>query len=214
SRDVSERLVRVERPPRVTAEFKNSPLLEVIDVLAGKAGANVVIAPDVDAKTRISMRFQDVPCSDALDALVKTAGYAVVEEPSEKGNSVGSAVVFLPTEHGGPDFLGGGKRGSTPFVGPISTIRRSRLPFGIGADAVGSDAFWATDFGITATLRLFQQDADSRVEQAPSMSVLSDAEATIFVGQTVRWADVSVASTQSGTTTSSVKEAPNSPIQV
>lgn len=349
ARDVSERLVRIERPPRVTAEFKNSPLLEVIDVLAGKAGANVVISPDIDARTRISMRFQDVPWSDALEALVKTAGYAVVEENSgiirivspeqleerlesraftfrylrpqdlyrprikadtivgepravdepvkqftvldalrsaltrrdgvpvgslqyvsdtntiivtdtppalaairrlverldvepyqvhlevkvvttsnsdlaqvgmrystgnEKGITIGSSVVFLPNHATNPDFFGGGKPGSTPFVGANSTIRRSRLPFGIGQDAVGSDAFWATDFGITATLRLFQQDSDSRVEQAPSMSVLSDAEATIFVGQTVRWADIDVASTQSGTTTSAVKEAPNSPIQV
>ncbi|MCE9583080.1 MAG: hypothetical protein K8T20_11340 [Planctomycetes bacterium] len=349
ARDDSARLVRVERPPRVTADFKNSPLLEIIDVLAGKAGANVVIAPDIDAKVRITMRFQDVPWTDALEALVKTAGYAVVtersgivrivtalqlesqmetqvftlhylrpqdlyrprikadtlvgepkgvEEPikqftvldalrsaltrrgdraigslqyvqdtnsimvtdtapglgqirrlldrldvepyqvhleckvvttrnadlaqvgilystgSRRGISIGTSVVFLPNSHSGPAFFGGGAPGSTPFLGANSTIRRSRLPFGIGEDAVGSDAFWSTDFGITATLRLFQQDSDSRVEQAPSLSVLSDAEATIFVGETLRWAQIEVASTQSGTTTTSVKEAPNSPIQV
>lgn len=348
-RDVSERLVRVERPPRVTADFKNSPLLEIIDVLAGKAGANIVIAPEVDAKTRITMRFQDVPWNDALDALVKTAGYTVVTEASgivrivaadrlesqletrafsfrylrpqdlyrprikadtlvgdpkgvdepvkqftaldalrsaltrrgdravgslqyvqdantiivtdtapaldairrlverldvepyqvhleckvvtttnadlaqvgilystgkQRGLSVGSSVVFLPNHAGGSTFFGGGAPGSTPFTGPNSTIRRSRLPFGIGQDAVGSDAFWATDFGITATLRLFQQDSDSRIDQAPSLTALSDAEATLFVGETVRWGVVEVASTQSGTTTSSLKEAPNSPIQV
>ncbi len=348
-RDVSERLVRVERPPRVTADFKNSPLLEIIDVLAGKAGANIVIAPEVDAKTRITMRFQDVPWNDALDALVKTAGYTVVTEASgivrivaqenlekqletrsfafrylrpqdlyrprikadtlvgdpkgvdepvkqftaldalrsaltrrgdraigslqyiqdantiivtdtvpaldqirrlverldvepyqvhleckvvtttnadlaqvgilyssgkQRGLSVGSSVVFLPNHAGGSTFFGGGALGSTPFTGPNSTIRRSRLPFGIGEDAVGSDAFWATDFGITATLRLFQQDSDSRIDQAPSLTALSDAEATLFVGETVRWGVVDVASTQSGTTTSSLKEAPNSPIQV
>ncbi|KAF0244799.1 MAG: type IV pilus assembly protein [Planctomycetota bacterium] len=349
ARDVSERLVRVERPPRVTADFKNSPLLEVIDVLAGKAGANIVIAPEVDPKTRITMRFQDVPWNDALDALVKTAGYAAVTEASgivrivspekletqletrsfafrylrpqdlyrpkikadtlvgepkgvddpvkqftaldalrsaltrrgdravgslqyvqdantiivtdttpaldqirrlverldvepyqvhleckvvtttnadlaqvgilyttgtQRGISIGSSVVFLPNNAGGSTFFGGGAPGSTPFTGPNSTIRRSRLPFGIGQDAVGSDAFWATDFGITATLRLFQQDTDSRIDQAPSLTALSDAEATLFVGQTVRWGVVEVASTQSGTTTSSLKEAANSPIQV
>ncbi|MEK7470046.1 MAG: hypothetical protein AAB074_21980 [Planctomycetota bacterium] len=340
-REVSERLVRVERPPRVTADFKNSPLLEVIDVLAGKAGANIVIAPEVDPKTRITMRFQDVPWNDALDALVKTAGYAAVTEASgivrivspekletqletrafafrylrpqdlyrpkikadtlvgepkgvdepikqftaldalrsaltrrgdraigslqyvqdantiivtdttpaldqirrlverldvepyqvhleckvvtttnadlaqvgilystgtTRGISIGSSVVFLPNHASGTGFFGTG--------GLSSTVRRSRLPFGIGQDAVGSDAFWSTDFGITATLRLFQQDSDSRIDQAPSLTALSDAEATLFVGQTVRWGVVEVASTQSGTTTSSIKEAANSPIQV
>lgn len=349
AREVSERLVRVERPPRVTADFKNSPLLEVIDVLAGKAGANIVIAPEVDPKTRITMRFQDVPWNDALDALVKTAGYAAITEASgivrivspekletqletrafafrylrpqdlyrpkikadtlvgdpkgvdepikqftaldalrsaltrrgdravgslqyvqdantiivtdttpaidqirrlverldvepyqvhleckvvtttnadlaqvgilystgtRRGISIGSSVVFLPNHASGSAFFGGGAPGSTPFTGANSTIRRSRLPFGIGQDAVGSDAFWATDFGITATLRLFQQDSDSRIDQAPSLTALSDAEATLFVGQTVRWGDVEVASTQSGTTTSSLKEAANSPLQV
>lgn len=349
AREVSPRLVRIERPPRVTADFKASPLLEVIDLLAGKAGANIVIAPEVDAKVRVTMRFQDVPWEDALDALVKTAGYAAVTEPSgivrivspeqlerqletrafafrylrpqdlyrprikadtlvgepkgvdepvkqftvldalrsaltrrgdrtvgslqyvqdantiivtdtapaleairklvdrldvepyqvhleckvvtttnadlaqvgilftsgrQRGISVGSSVVFLPNHASGAPFFGGGAAGSSPFTGANSTIRRSRLPFGIGQDAVGSDAFWATDFGITATLRLFQQDSDSRIDQAPTLTALSDSEATLFVGETVRWGDVEVASTQSGTTTSSLKEAANSPLQV
>jgi general secretion pathway protein D len=132
-----------------------------------------------------------------------------------RGISIGSSVLFVPNgPHSHPDFFGGGAPGTTPFVGPSSTIKRSRLPFGLGDNLVGTDTFWATDFGITATLRLFQQDADTRIEQAPSLSVLSDTEATIFVGESVRWAEIDVASTQSGTTTEAVKEAEDSPIQV
>jgi len=341
-REVSARLIRIVRPPRVTAEFRNSPLVEVLDVLAGKAGANIVIAPEVDGKATVTMRFQDIPWEDALEALVKTAGYAAVTEPSgivrivtperlamqletrvfsfrylrpqdlyrpkikadtlvgdpkpneeavrefsiiealksaltrrgdrpvgslqyvsstnsvivtdtgpvlaqigaaiarldvepyqvhlevkvvstrnsdlaqvgiryttgdASGVSVGTSTLFVPNK---PYVTGAG--GLAPASS--TTIRRSRLPFGIGNDFVATDLFWATDLGITATLRLFQEDATSRLEQAPSLSVLSDTEATIFVGESIRWANVEVAATQAGGTTTSVVEAPGSPIQV
>lgn len=342
-KEVSPRLIRVTKPPRVTADFKSSPLVEIIDILANKAGANIVISPDVDAKLRITMRFQNIPWEDALDALVRTAGYATVTEPSgiirivhpdklvtqmetrvyqfrylrpedlyrpkikgdimvgeprpstdpvkdftiiealqsslsRKGTSVlgslkyiqgtnsvivtdtrpvldqiqkiidrmdiepfqvnlevkvvttrnedlaqigilytqgattrginlGSSVVFVPNSpHGSPDYFGTG--------GTSSTFRRSRLPFGLGHDIVGSDTFWSSNFNITATLRLFQQDTDSKVVQRPSISVLSDAEATLFVGEEVRWAETKAEQGQAGGLTFTIEEAEDSPIQV
>ncbi|MBI2921527.1 MAG: hypothetical protein HYY18_10635 [Planctomycetes bacterium] len=344
-KEVSPRLIRVMKPPRVTADFKNSPLVEIIDILANKAGSNIVISPDIDAKIKITMRFQNIPWEDALDALVRTAGYASVTEPSGiirivhpdklvtqmetrvftfkymrppdlyrpkikgdtmvgdpkgiddalkeftvidalnsslsrkgttvlgslkyiqstnsvivtdtrpvldqiqkiidrldtepfqvhlevkvvstrnsdlaqvgilyttgavRGISVGSSTVFTPNSpHSGPDYFG-----DPPLVGSTSTFRRSRLPFGIGHDLVGSDTFFATNFNITATLRLFQQDTDSKVEQRPSISVLSDAEATLFVGEEVRWAETKAEQGQAGGLSFTLEEAEDSPIQV
>lgn len=344
-KEVSPRLIRVLKPPRVTADFKNSPLVEIIDILANKAGANIVISPDVDAKIKITMRFQNIPWEDALDALVRTAGYASVTEPSgiirivhpdklvtqmetrvftfkflrppdlyrpkikgdtmvgdpkgiddalkeftliealnsslsrkgtqvlgslkyiqatnsvivtdtrpvleqiqkiidrldtepfqvhlevkvvstrnedlaqvgilyttgaTRGISVGSSTIFTPNSpHGSPTFFG-----DVLPAGSTSTFRRSRLPFGIGHDLVGSDTFFATNFNITATLRLFQQDTDSKVEQRPSISVLSDAEATLFVGEEVRWAETKAEQGQAGGLSFTLEEAEDSPIQV
>ena len=347
-REISPRLIRVLKPPRVTADFKNSPLVEIIDILANKAGANIVIAPDVDPKIRITMRFQNIPWEDALDALVRTAGYATVTEPSgiirivspdklvsqmetrvyqfkylrpqdiyrariktelavgeprsttdpvkdftvidslktalsRKGTSVLGTLQYIPetgnlivtdtrpvldqiqkivdkidvepfqvhlevkvvrtsnadlaqigilyTSTTGSGSIHGISSGSSvgffpnterdraggdpDYVIPSSTTtRRSRLPFGIGQDFIGTDAFWATDFPITATLRLFQQDTDSRIEQAPSLSVLSDSEATLFVGETVRWAQTEAEQGQAGGLTFTIKEAEGSPVQV
>jgi type II secretory pathway component GspD/PulD (secretin) len=345
-REASPRVIRISKPPRVTAEFRDSPLVEIIDVLAGKAGANIVISPDVDPKTRITMRFQNVPWDDALDALVKTAGFSAVREASgivrivapeklawqmetrvwrlryvrpqdlyrpkieaptlvgvpkgvdeplkawtvvealtsalsreprenrligslkyladsnslvvtdsapvldridailrvidveppqvnlevklvstrnadlaqvgilyttgtRRGISIGSSVLFVPNSpHGSPEYFGDVVAGAT------SKIRRSRLPFGLGHDLVGSDTFYSTDFGITATLRLFEQDSDTRIEQRPTISALSDTEATIFVGESIRWAEIETQANQNGGVFTAVKESPRSPVQV
>lgn len=68
----------VEKPPRVTMEFKRAELVEVINLLAKQAGANIVI--DSGVKGEVTMRFSDVPWMRALSAVVKTAGYTLVEE--------------------------------------------------------------------------------------------------------------------------------------
>ena len=49
----------VEKPPRVTMEFKRAELSEVINLLAKQAGAKVVIDPGV--KGDVTMRFSDGP---------------------------------------------------------------------------------------------------------------------------------------------------------
>jgi type IV pilus assembly protein PilQ len=76
--NVSNNLIRVEKPPRVHIAFQNVDIREVIDVIAKIGSANVVVAPDV--KGSISIRLRDQPWRDALDAVVKTLGYTVVEE--------------------------------------------------------------------------------------------------------------------------------------
>ncbi len=77
TRDVGNQIY-VEKPPRVTMEFKRAELTEVINLLAKQAGVNIVI--DSYVKGEVTMRFSDVPWMKALDAIVKTAGYSLVEE--------------------------------------------------------------------------------------------------------------------------------------
>jgi len=103
----------------------------------------------------------------------------------------------------------------------------SRLPFGVWNDldrahptgdplaTPAPDTTYGTlDFtGVSMTLRLFAQDSESQIVQAPKLVALDNQEATIFVGETVRYAETSSASNQSGGLTFSIQEAPNSPVQ-
>jgi type IV pilus assembly protein PilQ len=103
----------------------------------------------------------------------------------------------------------------------------TRLPFGVWSeldDAAPVDpvtngtppptTFGTLDFsGVSMALRLFAEDQSSQITQAPKLVALDNQEATIFVGQTVRYAQTTASSNQSGGLTFSIAEAPNSPVQ-
>jgi type IV pilus assembly protein PilQ len=105
----------------------------------------------------------------------------------------------------------------------------TRLPFGVWDDvdratprgfdpslATGAEAttFGTLDFtGVSMALRLFAEDRTSQITQAPKLVALDNQEATIFVGETVRYAQTTASSNQSGGLTFSIAEAPNSPVQ-
>ncbi len=69
------------------------------------------------------------------------------------------------------------------------------------------------DFSSTSILlSLLKTDTKSRITQAPKLFVLDNQEATIFVGESVRYAQTDAASSQSGTLAFSISEADNSPV--
>jgi type II secretory pathway component GspD/PulD (secretin) len=69
------------------------------------------------------------------------------------------------------------------------------------------------DFSSTSILlNLLKTDTKSRITQAPKLFVLDHQEATIFVGESIRYAETEAASSQSGTLQFSIKEATNSPV--
>jgi type IV pilus assembly protein PilQ len=115
----------------------------------------------------------------------------------------------------------------------------SRLPFSIGSDGWGvlpgasgaqggnngipglddsalaaTTSFGRLDFSqMSFTLRLLEQDAHTRIVQAPKLIALDNQEATIFVGQTVRFAQTEATEGQAGGLTFTIREAQNSPVQ-
>lgn len=72
------RVFKVEKPEPVTMSFEDEDIRKVIQAIAKKAGANVVVAPDV--KGLVTLELVDRPWRDALDNVVKTLGFHVVEE--------------------------------------------------------------------------------------------------------------------------------------
>jgi type IV pilus assembly protein PilQ len=65
---------------------------------------------------------------------------------------------------------------------------------------------------VTAALRLLQQDVRSEIAQAPKLIALDHQEATIFVGETIRYAQARAEQGQAGGLQLVVEEAPDSPV--
>jgi len=120
-----------------------------------------------------------------------------------------------------------GEDGWTMAVSLSSTP--TRLPFGVWSDLdraapinpldqttspAPATTYGTLDFtGVQMALRLFKEDRSSQIVQAPKLVALDNQEATIFVGETVRYARTTASSNQSGGLTFSIEEAPQSPVQ-
>jgi len=65
--------------------------------------------------------------------------------------------------------------------------------------------------GLNMMLQFVKQDERSQLQQAPSLLTLDNHAATIFVGDTIRFAEFTTESTETGSTTG-VEEATNSPV--
>ena len=80
---VEDKLVPKEEGPkytgeRITLDFQNADLLNVLRLIAEVSGLNIITAEGVGGK--ISMRMQDVPWDQALDIILKTKGLGQVRE--------------------------------------------------------------------------------------------------------------------------------------
>ncbi|MSR61768.1 MAG: hypothetical protein EXS08_04905 [Planctomycetes bacterium] len=86
-------------------------------------------------------------------------------------------------------------------------------PFVAGAQ-VPATIFGALSFTSWAgALRLLQRDTTTEVIQAPKLVVMDGKEGTIFVGETIRYAQAKSEQGQSGGLQLSVEEADNSPVE-
>jgi type IV pilus assembly protein PilQ len=84
-----------------------------------------------------------------------------------------------------------------------------------GATQIPDTIFGALSFTeVTATLRLLQRDTKSEVIQAPKLVTLDGNASTIFVGETIRYAEAKSEQGQAGGLQLSVSEASGSPVEV
>ncbi|MFT4543231.1 MAG: type IV pilus assembly protein PilQ [Planctomycetota bacterium] len=84
-----------------------------------------------------------------------------------------------------------------------------------GGTIIPDTVFGALSFRqAQATLKLLQRDTRSEVIQAPKLMAMDGKEATIFVGETIRYAEAKTEQGQAGGLQLSVVEARNSPVEV
>ena len=101
----------------------------------------------------------------------------------------------------------------------VTTDRFRRGPFGDstlnpGSTIIPDTVFGSLDFtGVTTVLNLLQKDDTSEIVQAPKIIALDHHPATIFVGDTVRYAQASSEAGQAGGLQLVVSEATGSPVQ-
>jgi type II secretory pathway component GspD/PulD (secretin) len=105
-------------------------------------------------------------------------------------------------KYAGGAGIGGG---SIPglFIDPNQDGTADRLPY----------TFGTLDFSqLKATLRMMKNDVGTEILQRPQILTLNNKEATIFVGNRVRFAQTVAASSQQGTLQFSIEEAQSSPV--
>ena len=106
-----------------------------------------------------------------------------------------------------PFNLGKGSLADRLLPGPRPSTDPSIIP--ISAVAPGILDFSATSLAV----RLLKTDSEAKIVQRPSLVTLNDKPATIFVGETIRYAQAEATAAQSGGLQLEVKEADNSPVQ-
>jgi general secretion pathway protein D len=151
------------------------------------------------AQVFVDVKFISTKNKDLLDIGI---------QPGEKGITAG--ISFGSMVHHLPFNLSGGG-----WEDHISAYRRPGGGFGPEplTDSAAAFTFGTLDFsGTTFALNLLKNDTTSRIVQAPKLIALDNQEATIFVGETIRYAHTTASSNQSGGLEFAIDEAPNSPV--
>ncbi len=121
--------------------------------------------------------------------------------------SMGQIPITLPFELGNGGFEDDiivNDLGFGPFADPSLNAGGTFIP-----DTV----YGALNFtGIQATLKLIQRDTSAELIQAPKILAIDGREATIFVGETFRYAEAKTEQGQAGGLSLALEEADNSPI--
>ena len=113
-----------------------------------------------------------------------------------------------------PFNLGAGGFEDVLIANPTGVGPYADPAFNIGNTTIPNTIFGALSFtGWMGTLRLLQSDSTTEVIQAPKLVALDGREATIFVGETIRYAQAKSEQGQAGGLQLSVEEASSSPVE-
>jgi type II secretory pathway component GspD/PulD (secretin) len=122
------------------------------------------------------------------------------------GGQIPITFPFDPGSGGWDDWIIANPTGQGPWTDPALNA---------GATIIPDTIFGALDFQqVSATLRMLQRDTKSEVVQAPKLIALDGREATIFVGETIRYAEAKTEQGQAGGLSLSITEAAGSPVEV
>jgi len=224
----SEFLAPLERQPSTAAITESFTVLKALSKALSSGGEldyiesqNVLIVRDtqqvLDRIETMLARLDVEPAQVFVDVkLVSTLNTDILNLGVDYGDSgpsisaSGSQIpITLPFGLGGGDWedlLIAHQSGNGPWVDPSMNF---------GPVVIPATEFGALSFtGVQATLRMLQRDTQSEVIHAPSLFAMDGREATIFVGETVRYAEAKTEQGQAGGASLTLIEAEDSPVDV
>ncbi|OHB71191.1 MAG: hypothetical protein A2W23_02930 [Planctomycetes bacterium RBG_16_43_13] len=205
-------------PSTQDAIIKDFTILKIINTVLSKDATGKVIGNmEYDIKSKSLVVTDTKPALDKIESIISKLDI----EPEQ----VLIDVKFVTTTNEdllnfGMNFTSGADDGITVSANPVrdttgTTPAESitRLPFAISSNYPGGGHYFLTQYDVTAMLRIFKRDAYSRIEQRPTIAALDGTEATIFVGESVPYATVTVTN-DDGNVTTTITEGSKSPVKV
>lgn len=177
---------------RDTAQVQNSikDMLARLDVEPAQVFCDVKFV----ATTNQDLLNLGIDYGDAGPKVSFTGGQIPITFPFDAGRG------------GWDDSIIASPDGTGPYVDPLLNG---------GATVVPDTVFGSLSFlEVAGTLRLLQRDSKSEVIQSPKIIALDGVESTIFVGETIRYAEAKSEQGQAGGLQLSVSEASGSPVEV
>ena len=157
-------------------------------------------------QVQVDVKFVSTTVTDFLDVGINfTNGVRVTGNlgsmthrlPFEMGNGGIEDEIGLSTNTAGTGFQRG------PTADEVATFNSSTPPYNFGV----------LDFRqLEMATSFLKTDGRSQIVQRPSLTVLDNFAATIFVGEVVRYAEVSLEASQAGALQGTIAEAGNSPV--
>lgn len=157
-------------------------------------------------QVQVDVKFVSTTITDFLDVGINFAnglratgnlGSMTHRLPFDLGSGGFEDEIGLSTNTGGTAFQRG------PTADEVSTFNGGNPPYSFGVLDFRQLEF-ATQF--------LKTDGKSTITQRPSITVLDNFAATIFVGETVRYAETTLTASQAGGLEGSIQEASNSPV--
>lgn len=156
------------------------------------------------AQVFIDVKFVSTANSDLFDLGVDYGDNGI--GISANGSQIPITFPFDLGNGGFEDSLIANDSGAGPFADPILNA---------GETVVPSTVFGALSFTqVAATFRAMQRDTSTEIVQAPKLIAMDGRQATIFVGETIRYAEAKTEQGQAGGLSLSVTEAGSSPVEV
>lgn len=199
----------VKAPGDAIKEFN---LLNIIKNMLTTRGSTPIGSLEYDMKSNIIIVKDTKP---VLDEIQK-----VIERLDVQPEQIMIALKFVSTGNDdlmefGLRWTSGGTAGgfaASSATGPM--LSSTSLPFGRGRNQDPSFNQWYLNtYDLAATLRLFKNDKKSRLIQEPTIITTDGQEATVFVGESISFAQTTASSSQSGGVVYSIGEATKSPVK-
>lgn len=193
--------------------IKEFTLLNILKNMLSRKGSTLIGSLEYDIKTN-SIIVQDTKTvldsiKKILDQLDVAPGQVLIELRFVSTTNDDLINLGLKYEFGGTsktDIIT-----AKPSPASVSTT----LPFGFGRKQnAPSHQFFLNSYDASTILRLFKSDTKTKFIQEPNLLTIDGEEATVFVGEIIRYPQTTVTYSSAGIPMYGLTEASNSPINV